>query len=414
MKTTPVKGTNDYLPAQVVLRDYLQDVILKTYQSYGFQRINTPIIEDAENLDKSEGGENLNLIFKILKRGDKFNKAIAASDFSHLSDLGLRYDLTLPLSRYYANNRTKLVSPFKCIQMDKVYRAERPQKGRLREFVQCDIDILGSSSSNCEIELINTTTKALFNIGMKNIKVKINDRSLLNEVLIKCGFSDEQLPSVCITLDKLDKIGADGVKAELLEKESDIDAVNSLIDLLEKQPVTLDAIKELCGDDNEAIIRLEHIITSIKNLSDSKYDIVYDITLVRGQGYYTGTVFEIESTEFKGAIAGGGRYDNLIGKFINESVPAVGFSIGFERIFSILSDNGYEIPDFKKKIALIYDSDSFIDANAKADEFRTQYNVVMYEKPKKNMGKFIDKLESGDCDGFFIFNQSDDIKFFIH
>ncbi|MBD5135243.1 MAG: histidine--tRNA ligase [Lachnospiraceae bacterium] len=412
MKTTPVKGTNDYLPEQVILRDYLQDVILKTYQSYGFTRISTPILEDAENLDKSEGGENLNLIFKILKRGDKLTKALNASQFDKLSDLGLRYDLTLPLSRYYACNRSKLIQPFKCIQMDKVYRAERPQKGRLREFIQCDIDILGSSSVNCEIELINTTTKALFNIGMKNIKVKINDRSLLNDILIKSGFNDEQLPSVCITLDKLDKVGIDGIKSELDAKEFDASSINSLISLLEKQPVTLDSVKELCGQDNEAIIRLEHIINSINSMSDNKYDIVYDITLVRGQGYYTGTVFEVESTEFKGAIAGGGRYDNLIGKFINESVPAVGFSIGFERIFSILTESGFDIPDYKKLVALIYDSDSFIEANLKADELRNEYNVVMYEKPRKNMGKFIDRLESGGCDGFFIFNQSESIKFF--
>lgn len=411
MKTTPVKGTNDYLPEEVILRDYLQNVILNTYQSYGFQRITTPILEDAENLDKSEGGENLNLIFKVLKRGDKFNKAIANSQFDKLSDLGLRYDLTLPLSRYYANNRNKLVAPFKCIQIDKVYRAERPQKGRLREFVQCDIDILGSSSVNCEIELINATTTALFNIGMKNFKVKINDRSLLNEVLLKCGFNNDDLASVCITLDKLDKVGLSGVKEELTSKEFDETAIDKLSELFSTLPVTLDSVKELCGEDNEAINRLSSIINAVSS-DNNKFEIVYDITLVRGQGYYTGTVFEVESTEFKGAIAGGGRYDNLIGKFINESIPAVGFSIGFERIFSILTDNGYTIPDSKKRIALIYDSDSFIDANKKADELRTEYNVVMYEKPKKNLGKFIDKLEAGGCNGFFIFNQSDELKFF--
>lgn len=412
MKTTPVKGTNDYLPEQVVLRDYLQNVILKTYQSYGYQRINTPILEDGENLDKSEGGENLNLIFKILKRGDKLEKALNASDFDKLSDLGLRYDLTLPLSRYYANNRSRLVKPFKCIQIDKVYRAERPQKGRLREFVQCDIDILGSSSSDCETELINTTAKALSNIGINDIRVKINDRSLLNYILEKSGFNPEQLPSVCITLDKLDKTGLDGVKSELEDKGFDAQAVETLCTLLEKQPVTLDSIKDLCGDENDAVRNLEHIIDSVKHISQNKFEIVYDMTLVRGQGYYTGTVFEIESTEFKGAIAGGGRYDNLIGKFINESVPAVGFSIGFERIFSILTDSGFSIPDYKKRIALIYDNGSFIEANSKADEFRNNYNVVMYEKPRKNIGKFIDRLEEGDCDGFFIFNQSDEIKFF--
>lgn len=410
MKVKPVKGTNDYLPQEVVLRDYLQNVILQTYHSYGFERITTPILEDVENLDKSEGGENLNLIFKILKRGDKLTKALDSSDFSNLSDLGLRYDLTLPLSRYYANNRSNLISPFKCIQMDRVYRAERPQKGRLREFVQCDIDILGSSSENCEIELINTTTKALFNIGLSNFKVKINDRSLLNNILIKNGFSKDELASVCITLDKLDKIGIDGVKSELIEKGFAQSAIDNLYSLFSKQPITLDSVKELCGE-NEAITRLENILIAVNKISGGSYEIVYDITLVRGQGYYTGTVFEIESIDFKGAIAGGGRYDNLIGKFIGETVPAVGFSIGFERIFSILTQNGYSIPNNKKRIAVLYDSDSFYDANVKADEFRAKYNVVMYERPKK-LGKFIDKLENGNCDGFFNFGQSEEIKFF--
>lgn len=412
MKTTPVKGTNDYLPEEVVLRDYLQNSILETYQSYGFQRITTPILEDIENLDKSEGGENLNLIFKVLKRGDKLTKALDNSQYDKLSDLGMRYDLTLPLSRYFANNRAKLVTPFKCIQMDKVYRAERPQKGRLREFVQCDIDILGSSSVNCEIELINTTTKALFNIGINNIKVKINDRSLLNTVLEKTGFEEKDLASVCITLDKLDKVGVDGVKAELADKGFSSEAIDNLSSLLAKQPVTLDAVKEICGEDKEAAARLENIIESVKELSEGAFDIVYDITLVRGQGYYTGTVFEVESTEFRGAVAGGGRYDNLIGKFINEKIPAVGFSIGFERIFSILTDNGFTIPDSKKRVALIYDADSFTEANKKADEFRKEYNVVMYERPKKNLGKFIDKLEGQGCNGFYTFNQSEEIKWF--
>lgn len=410
MKTKPVKGTNDYLPQEVELRDYLQNEILKTYQSYGFERITTPILEDAENLDKSEGGENLNLIFKVLKRGDKLTKALDNSDYANLSDMGLRYDLTLPLSRYYANNRAKLVSPFKCIQMDRVYRAERPQKGRLREFVQCDIDILGSSSENCEIELINTTTKALFNIGLKNFKVKINDRGLLNTILTKTGFAEEELASVCITLDKLDKVGLDGVRNELTEKGFATSAIDNLSALFEKQPVTLDAVKELCGE-NEAINKLENILSKVDKISDGKYPVVYDITLVRGQGYYTGTVFEVESIDFKGAIAGGGRYDNLIGKFIGESVPAVGFSIGFERIFSILTDNGYSIPDHKKRIAVLYDADSFYEANVKADELRKEYNVAMYEKPKK-VGKFIDKLEAGNCDGFLVSGQSDEVKFF--
>lgn len=410
MKITTVKGTNDYLPKEVLIRDYLQSVILETYQSYGFERIMTPIIEDIENLDKSEGGENLGLIFKVLKRGDKLTKALESQNEKELSDIGLRYDLTLPLSRYYANNRAKLISPFKCIQIDKVYRAERPQKGRLREFVQCDIDIIGSASSNSEVELINTTANALMNIGIKNFRIKVNDRALLREVLMKAGFAEGELESVCISFDKLDKIGADGVKAELIGKEFDVSAIDNLMELLRDTPFTLEKARKYVGE-IDSILSLENIMSAVDDISGGKYEVVYDMTLVRGQGYYTGTVFEVESPDYKGAIAGGGRYDNLIGKFIGEDVPAVGFSIGFERIFSILMESNFEIPNRKKKIAVIYDASNVKQALKTADSFRQEYDVALYEKVKK-VGKLIDKLENAGFDGFYIDGQSEEIKFF--
>lgn len=411
MKTNTVKGTNDYLPSQVLLRDYLQSVILKTYQDYGFERIMTPILEDIENLDKSEGGENLNLIFKVLKRGDKLEKALEEQNYNDLSDIGLRYDLTLPLSRYYANNKANLMMPMKCIQIDKVYRAERPQKGRLREFVQCDIDIIGSESNTCEIELINTTSKALLALGIKNFVVKINDRRLLKNVLLTAGFSEEQLDSVCITIDKLDKVGADGVRAELTEKGFPADSINKMIDIFSNLPVSIENVKNIATD-TEAIESLEYIINAVNEICDGSYSIDFDLSLVRGQGYYTGTIFEIQSPDFKGSIAGGGRYDNLIGKFLNESVPAVGFSIGFERIFSILSESGFVIPDKKPRIAVLYDAADFVAANKKADELRADYEVVLYEKPKK-VGKFLNRLEEqSDCAGFYNFGQSEEVSFF--
>ena len=243
MKTTTVKGTNDYLPGEAQLRDYLQNVILNVYRSHGFRRIMTPVIEDAENLDKSEGGENLNLIFKILKRGEKLEKAIAGGKMDELSDMGLRYDLTLPLTRYYANNKDKLLSPFKCIQIDKVYRAERPQKGRLREFVQCDIDILGSSSWCCEVELIDVTAQALLAIGIGEFRIKINDRRILKNVLMNLGFTAEELDSVCITFDKLDKIGIEGVREELIQKGFAQESIDRLAEMLEKMPFTLETMR---------------------------------------------------------------------------------------------------------------------------------------------------------------------------
>ena len=266
MKISTVKGTNDYLPGEVQIRDYLQSVILKTYQSYGFERIMTPIIEDIENLDKSEGGENLNLIFKVMKRGDKLEKAIASGNEKELADLGLRYDLTLPLTRYYANNRAKLMSPFKCIQIDKVYRAERPQKGRLREFVQCDIDIIGTKSYNAEVELINTTANALMNIGIRNFKIKMNDRALLRGILMKAGFEEEQLDSVCISFDKLDKIGAEGVREELTEKGFAAAAVNCLMEVLGEETFTLEAAKAFVGE-AESIDNLIKIMDAVDRIS---------------------------------------------------------------------------------------------------------------------------------------------------
>ena len=396
MKITTVKGTNDYLPEEVRLRDYLQTQILNTYIDAGFERIMTPAVEDIENLDKSDGGDNLNLIFKILKRGDKLTKAIESGDEKNLCDMGLRYDLTLPLSRYYANNREQLVLPAKCIQIDKVYRAERPQKGRLREFVQCDIDIIGSSSISSEIELIHTTAKALLSLDIKDFTVKINDRRILRALLSNVGFEENQLDSVCITFDKLDKIGAEGVVGELTDKGFDADAIAKFGEIISK-PLTLESVKEVCG--GEAAESVETIIKSVEELSEDAYSINFDISLVRGQGYYTGTVFEIVSDTFKGSIAGGGRYDNLIGKFTGENIPAVGFSIGFERIFALLTEAGYKIPDTKKKIALLHDKADVVKAIKAAEEMRGEYDVVIYEKPKK-LSKFLDKIQAKGYYGF--------------
>ena len=408
MKASTVKGMNDYLPKEVRMRQHLQDVIVNTYQSCGFERIMTPIIEDIENLNKSEGGDNLNLIFKIMKRGDKLDKAIAQGKYDEIADMGLRYDLTLPLSRYYANNKDKLMTPMKCIQVDRVYRAERPQKGRLREFIQCDIDIIGTTSYTAEVELMNTTAKALLNIGLKNFKIKVNDRQLLRSILMTAGFEEAQLDSVCITFDKLDKIGVEGVKAEVEEKGFATEAIANLCKALEVKPFTIEAARELCQD-TECIDRMEKIIAAAKKFADGRYQVEYEMSLVRGQGYYTGTVFEVESLDFKGAVAGGGRYDNLIGKFLNESVPAVGFSIGFERIFSILTEMGYEIPDQKKRVAVLFEEDDFMAAAEKAEELRAEYDVAMFVKPKK-VGKYLDKLKDQGYNAFWNFGQSEELK----
>ncbi len=395
MKTNALKGMKDILPAEQKLRDYVQGKILETYRASGFERISTPMLEDAENLDKSDGGDNLNLIFKVLKRGDKLDAALAANpvDEKSLSDMGLRYDLTLPLTRFFAANRNELQFPFKVIQTDRVYRAERPQKGRSREFVQCDIDILGDNSCNAEVELIDVTARALLNIGFNNFVININDRRILRNMLENMGFAPDTLDSVCITFDKMDKIGAEGVEAELREKQLPDGAIEALVDFISQgSNITIDAVASKCADSSIAD-DLKYIISTVKQISGGKYKINYTPNLVRGQGYYTGVVFEIGSPDFSGAVGGGGRYDNLIGKFIGQQVPAVGFSIGFERICSILLEKNYKIPGDKEKCVLLYDdSVAFPTVIAEAEKLRADYSVSILKKAKKP-GPQYDMLE---------------------
>lgn len=394
MKTNALKGMKDILPQEQRMRDFVQSKILETYKASGFERISTPILEDSENLDKSDGGDNLNLIFKVLKRGEKLDAALVKQNPTDkdLSDMGLRYDLTLPLTRFFSANRNELCFPFKVIQTDRVYRAERPQKGRLREFVQCDIDILGDSSVNAEVELIDVTANAMLSIGFKDFYININDRRILRNMLETMGFLPESIDSVCITFDKLDKIGADGVKTELQEKQFDQKAIDALVEFIQQGEITLDNVISRCsdasiGDD------LKYIIQTARKVSGGKYDVKYCPNLVRGQGYYTGAVFEIASPLFSGAIGGGGRYDNLIGKFTGQNIPAVGFSIGFERICSILLEQNYQIPGAKERCALLYDdSVDFAQIMKNAESLRKDYSVSVFKKAKK-MGPQFDMLE---------------------
>jgi len=399
MKTQPVKGTKDFLPIEQDLRENIRKIIEETYINAGFNKISTPILEDLENLNKSDGGDNLNLIFKILKRGDKLDKAINEGDYDNLSDLGLRYDLTLPLTRFYANNKENLPKPFKSLQIDRVYRADRPQNGRMREFYQCDIDILGSNNLTCEVELILTTMQALNNLGLKNLTLKINDRKLLNELLLSFGYNENELLSVCVILDKLDKIGINAIIEEL-----NLKGLNN-----EKLINFLNDPKLINFNEFESKKNLDYIISTVKKLSNNTFNIEFDITLVRGQSYYTGTVFEVYSNDFSGAIAGGGRYDNLIGKFIEETVPAVGFSIGFERICNILTNNNIFF-NAKSKIAVFYDETNFEEKYKLAQKLKENYIVSLFESPKK-FSKFLDKLVSINYSGFIGLN-STEIKFF--
>ena len=405
MKINPPKGMRDYLPEEMRLRDYLQGRILEVYRASGFERISTPILEDMENLDKSEGGDNLNLIFKVLKRGDKLDAAMASGEEKALSDMGMRYDLTLPLSRYYAANRAKLPTPFKVIQTDRVFRAERPQKGRMREFVQCDIDILGDESMNAEIELIDVTARAMQAIGFTDFTVNINDRRMLRGMLSAMGFAADQLDSVCITFDKMDKIGAEGVRKELEEKEFAAEAIDALTEFLQAGDFSIERVAQIVNDETLSG-DLMRIISTVKTIADGKYNIEYAPSLVRGQGYYTGVVFEITCAGFAGAVAGGGRYNGLIGKFTGQDVPAVGFSIGFERIFGILQDQGFRVPG-NQKMALLYRNDAdYAEVLAKAQRLREGYSVTVLPQAKK-LGKQLGTLETAGFNAVAFFDNEE-------
>ena len=408
MKTQPLKGMRDLLPREQALRDYIQGKILETYRAAGFQRISTPILEDMENLDKSDGGDNLNLIFKVLKRGDKLAAALQKGDEKALSDMGLRYDLTLPLSRYYAANRNELPNPFKVIQTDRVYRAERPQKGRLREFVQCDIDILGDSSPNAEVELIDVTARALLAIGFTDFTVNVNDRRILRAMLEAMGFTPDTLDSVCISFDKLDKIGPDGVHSELVDKGFPQEAADRLDAFLRTGDFSLEAVTAQLPDPT-LTADLQYALTTAQQAAAGRYQLAYAPSLVRGQGYYTGMVFEVTCPQFGGAVAGGGRYDNMVGKFIGQQVPAVGFSIGFERVCGILLEQGCDIPGARPRLALLYLKDAdFAQVLAKAERLRADYDVTILAQAKK-LGKQFGTLEAAGYNAV-AFADNEDIK----
>lgn len=407
MKVNALKGMKDILPSEQKMRDYVQGKILETYRASGFERISTPILEDSENLDKSDGGENLNLIFKVLKRGEKLSQSLSEQNPTEktLSDMGLRYDLTLPLTRFYAANKNSLQNPFKVIQTDRVYRAERPQKGRLREFIQCDIDILGDSSPNAEVELIEVTAQAMLNIGFKDFSINVNDRKILRNMLLTMGFSEDSLDSVCITFDKLDKIGAEGIEKELKEKNFPEKAIRNLVDFIKSdEEITLDSVASKCSDSSIAD-NLKYIIKNAKEIAQNRYKIKYCPNLVRGQGYYTGAVFEIACDGFNGAVGGGGRYDNLVGKFIGQEIPAVGFSIGFERICSILLEKNYKIPGEKEKCVILYDdSVSFPQVLKDSENLKKDYIVSIIKKAKK-MGPQYDMLEKQNYTKFAVYKE---------
>ena len=414
MKKKPVTGMKDIMPQEMAIRDYAIGLIKDTYKNFGFTSVETPAVEHIENLCSNQGGENEKLIFKVMKRGDKLTSAasklveagVDGDAIGGLSDSGLRYDLTLPLSRYYANNANDLPSPFKALQMGNVWRADRPQRGRFRQFMQCDIDILGEQSIIAEIELILATTTLLGRLDFKNFTIRINDRRILKAMAAYSGFAESDYDTVFIILDKMDKIGLDGVKEELLKEGYAEEKVEKYLGLYaklagaedttaKKGQVSIENIKMIkaeLGDflDSEVSDNLETIISSVEDAKSADFGMMFDPTLVRGMSYYTGPIFEISMDEYGGSVGGGGRYDEMIGKFTGQSTPAVGFSIGFERIVMLLLENNFQVPGQSDKKAYLIEKGMPADKLRKIFEMAKEeraagksINVVIMKKNKK-------------------------------
>ena len=391
----PVNGMKDILPAGMEIRYYVTSLIKDTYRSFGFTPIETPCMENIANLSNKQGGENEKLIFKVLKRGEKLNLETAKEE-ADVVDFGMRYDLTVPLSRFYANHANDLPTPFKALQIGSVWRADRPQRGRYRQFTQCDIDILGEPSNLAEIELITATTTTIGRLGFKNFEIRINERRILKAMAAYSGFEEKDYDSIFITLDKMDKIGLEGVAAELGEegyaKES-IDKYLELFELLKDRKDVAEGVaflKDKLGDflDQEVADSLTEIATAVNATKNAEFTLVFDPTLVRGMSYYTGTIFEIAMPELGAACGGGGRYDKMIGKFTGNDVPACGFSIGFERIILLLMESGFKIPERPKRVAYLvekkYPAEKLVDVMKQAKEARENGQQVLVVRMNKN------------------------------
>ena len=384
----------DILPKEMAIRNYVMNMIRETYGTFGFSAIEIPCVEHIENLCSKQGGENEKLIFKIMKRGEKLKLDTAKTE-NDLTDSGLRYDLTVPLSRYYSNNVNELPAPFKALQMGNVWRADRPQRGRFRQCMQCDIDILGEPTYLAEIELVLATTTLLGKLDFHNFTIRINDRRILKAMAQYSGFPAESFDTVFIILDKMDKIGIEGV-AEELEKEGfakeSIDTYLGLFREITNDVEGVRYIKEKLSDVLEAGIAedLETIINTVESVKTADFKMSFDPTLVRGMSYYTGPIFEISMDEFGGSVGGGGRYDEMIGKFTGNNTCACGFSIGFERIVMLLLERGYEIPTKNGKKAYLIEknmpADKLLNILKQATEERsagTQINISIMKKNKK-------------------------------
>ncbi|WP_020077196.1 histidine--tRNA ligase [Cryocola sp. 340MFSha3.1] len=410
---TPPRGMRDFLPAEKARREHALGVIRRSFAAHGFDEIETPVVEDIERLHSGLGGDNEKLSFSILKRGldgDDLTAAIDSGDLLSLADLGLRFDLTVPLARFYATHRAELPPVFRSIQIAPVWRAERPQKGRYRQFVQCDIDIIGEATQLAEVELITATAAALEALGLSDCTIRINDRRILNGLLEYCGFDETRWPQVLISIDKLDKIGAEGVVAELAEGGADSAAVLGGI-LADLEPhladggvaLTVEAITGILpeGMDTDAVADLEALAHALDTLPPG-VALRFDPTLVRGMGYYTGTIFEIAHPGSGSSVGGGGRYDGMIGRFLGTDVPAAGFSIGFERVVDLI-----ELPEdaSAESVVLVYDPAVPLDRLvAIKSELIARGQRVRLDRRAKNLKAVLDRAAAAGFRSFAFVN----------
>lgn len=388
--TVPARGMRDILPAEKVKRDRILATIAQVYQGSGFLPIETPAVEPLSRLASGQGGENEKMLFQIMKRGLHSHDSI---EVGQAADLGLRYDLTVPLTRYYATNIGKLPRVFRAFQAGSVWRAERPQKGRYRQFTQCDIDILGDPSITAEVDLVTTTLSALDALGIGDqVTVLVNDRRILMEMMEQAGVSEENRDQALIVLDKIDKIGPDAVRADLIENgiasAETADRVLATTAAL-ATPQQRERALEAGSIDGVELFDVPAIINAIRELVPG-VKIEFDPTLVRGMGYYTGPIFEIKHSERDYSIAGGGRYDRVVGKWLGRDVPACGFSIGFERIVDLV-----EFPaNDGKRVALLYkpgmDTVRLLKLRSELQDGGTEVSLIV--PPRRLNAQFFDEL----------------------
>lgn len=402
----PVRGTTDYLPAVASLRNNVKNFIVENYCKNGFNLIQTPILENLDLLLSSDGGDNLKLIYKTIKRGNSLDLTKENLTESDLVSEGLRYDLTVPLVRFYCNNKENLPNPFKAIQSDYVFRAERPQRGRSRQFIQCDVDIIGDESVNAEIEVLTVGLDTLNKLGFKNLKIKINDRRILNQLIAFCEFEEKDIMTVCVSLDKLDKIGMDGVEKELVEKGFNNGIVTNLINAIKTIKEQGISVLTNFGVDEKICSDVENIVSTINEICSDNIDALFEISIIRGQGYYTGTIYEVYTEGMRGAIAAGGRYDEMVGRWTGCPIPAVGFSIGFEPITILMQERNLSIGENKKLVLFYNKNEKYTDVLRKKSILQKNYEVSTFKIPK-NTRSLLEKLKSCGFRYYNYFNEEE-------